>query len=220
MVEKIPSSQRMRRRPGGTLLIVGVTLLVAAFFAMNIGGFAVMGDPSPQITRAGVSAGSGGFLLLIAACPGERIRQVILWRHTESGPSIEMWRIRGDASPGEGLLFGSTPPGMETVTPLTERLDNQEPLSISVVTTQSDNPSAMDFVLSDVPSRGVLSSGNVYPTAADFAQAVLAQAHCGDPYENRSGERLAHVALSFGAAAAALGGLFVFLSSRRRRRIG
>jgi hypothetical protein len=198
-------------------LVAGVVLLTCGVLAFVVAGFAVMGDPFP-LSRAGVAAERDGFMVVNGVCPGERVLEVTLARQTASGPYIELWGVAGDAALPERLSFGSTPPGMRTVTALSEPLSPHEALSLIVVTSELDSPYSMDFVLDEVPSTGVLSFGEVYPTFDAFARAAVADTPCGDPYSKNGAERFAVVAMLFGAGVGVVGVTLLLLAHRSRVR--
>ena len=103
-----------------------------------------------------------------------------------------------------------------TATALVEPLTSQEPLSLQVVTSELDSPYAMEFVLADVPSKGVLSFGSAYPTTEAFTKATLADTPCGDPYSKKGVERFARIVLLGGAGAGLVGATLLVLARRRR----
>lgn len=187
----------------------------AAVMTAAVGGLAVMGDPFP-ISRVGVVAGPDGLVIVNAVCPGERLTDVRIGEHTDDGPYREVWHIRGDAPLPARLQLGAAPVGFETVTEYEAQPDDTAPLSLSVVTNELRSPYSMDFELGDVPTTGVLSYDEVFPTIAEFERATVGSTPCGDPYSERRSQRVLRTALIVTALAGASGVTLLVFSRRRK----
>ncbi len=196
--------------------MLGVVLLCCAASAFLAAFMAVFGDPFP-ISRVGVMSGPGGVEIVNAVCPGERLVEITLSRRTETGPYDELWRIRGDVALPERLVLGSTPPGMETMTPLDGAVSSAEPLSLKVVTSELDSPYSMEFTMADVPDDGVLSFDHEYPTIESFAHAVLDDTPCGDPYSKKGPGHFAGIMVAIGGGLALVGATLIVWARRRAR---
>jgi hypothetical protein len=127
----------------------------------------------------------------------------------------DIWYISGDTPLPARIQVGVAPAGFETLADFEALPDDRVPLSMSVTTSELTTPYSMDFALSDVPARGVLSFDEVFSTVGEFERASIDNTPCGDPYSVDSGRRLLQAALAI-AALIGIVGIALLVVSRQR----
>lgn len=175
-----PLRPRWRRYVG--LALVGQLVLVPIL------GFVLVKDGDKQDARVGVeqaadqsSSGATAPSIVVAACPGERLRHIALSVSTGKGTIDELlWSATGDAAADHPVTLGQTPPGMQTKHRLQHPVgDHQKDLVLSVSTNQVAHPATLTFSMDDVPTSGTLSYHGMYGDEQAFRTAALGATPCG-----------------------------------------
>jgi hypothetical protein len=130
------------------------------------------GDPlNPAYEATGSTLTSRGEVEVVyAACPGELVQRVVLYRLHEGFDNEKIiWEIR--AAGGEFLeraVVGTTPKGFELVVPLRRSPSASAPLALQV-DSDLQSISRIAFSVSDLRQGLVLTTSDQYLSSSTFA---------------------------------------------------
>jgi hypothetical protein len=192
-----------RRRTAGRVLTGQLALLPFVVF------FLIGGDPYP-VSRVGVASEGGEIQIVIAACPGERLRRIELFRFPSGRdvPGTRLWAVAGDAPVPPALAIGADVTGLDTEVSLREPVRSTDALALKVTTTDLGH-SVLDFTPSDLPSAGTFFYGVRHDNVDDFRAYALKQTPCDDPYHKEVPGRIADWVFLAQATAALIGAVLL-----------
>jgi hypothetical protein len=167
------------------------------------------GDPYP-VSRVGLASDGGEIRIVIAGCPGERLRHIELYRLTPSrdAPGTLLWAIAGDAPVPPALTIGDDMQALRRRVPLREPVQSTDALALKVTTNDLEH-SVLDFTRRDLPSAGVFFFGVVHDSEDEFRASVLKQTPCDDPYHKEVPGRILDWVLAAQTTAALIGAVLL-----------
>ena len=178
------SCEDSRRYPDLVAFLLWMPLLVLPLGLLVF----VAADPWP-ISRAGVMRSGQDLVIVNARCEEELLTSVEVSTVDSSGPGEMVWQAAGRSDELRAFQLGGPVAGLATEVALEAPLPDDALVALLVTTTALEDPYPyeLEFRVEDVPERGILSFGGVFPTREQFEESVLADTPCGDPFQRRSG---------------------------------
>jgi len=204
---------------------VGAALMLPLAILPFVAFVSLYGDSFP-ISRIGVaSTSAGGLRVVSVVCPSERLRAVRVTKRVppsevdrHAARNVTIWSLHGDAPLPASMEVGTAPPGMVELADRVGYLQPDDRISVTVVTSESQYPYQLDFVVRDVPPHGVWSDAGPTASEREFRRDTLRKAPCGDP-DRRRQRAGRFVGYWFGfAAVCSVPGIVLVNTARERRR--